>query len=584
MKRIACLVVALCTVCLPAMADDLLSIPNRIVVLTFDDSVKSHFTVVRPLLKKHGFGATFFITEGFDFAENKDAYLTWDEIAQLHRDGFEIGNHTRDHMAVTKDSLPKLKEQLEAINQQCAEHGISRPVTFAYPGNAFDMGALPILQEAGIRFARRGTEPELPYEAGSGMGYHPGLDHPLLIPTAGDARPNWELEDFVRAVQRGKGGRIAVLQFHGVPDTEHPWVHTPPEKFEQYTDYLAEHDYTVISLRDLAKYVHPGSAPLDPELVIKDRQKLLEQVTSLDAVSNARPPKSEEDLEYWLRNMYVIHRFTAAEMVAATGLPETEIMEAIERLGLDDAERPERKTGDPLMVMPYPGGRHPRIGFIDGEMRPQRETKFSVFTPWNPNDYFVLDIPEAIWVNTENGPRLLYLAHTHLAHPTLTDDLGVELPKLEWSRGPHGVLTIERQLPTKVTFGARIEPRRDSVRMELWLTNDSDKTLTGLLVQNCVMLKSAAGFTPQTNDNKVFQTPYAACRNEEGDRWVITAWRSCERPWGNENCPCLHSDPKFADCPPGETQRLVGWLSFYEGRDIEAELRRIEDTKWYQDK
>jgi hypothetical protein len=119
--------------------------------------------------------------------------------------------------------------------------------------------------------------------------------------------------------------------------------------------------------------------------------------------------------------------------------------------------------------------------------------------------------------------------------------------------------------------------------MELWLTNHSDKTLTGLLVQNCVMLKSATGFTSQTNDNKVFQTPYAACRNEEGNRWVITAWRSCERPWGNENCPCLHSDPKFADCPPGETQRLVGWLSFYEGRDIEEELRRIEDTKWYRD-
>ena len=39
-------------------------IPDRLVVLTFDDSSKSHFTVVRPILKKHGFGATFFITEG----------------------------------------------------------------------------------------------------------------------------------------------------------------------------------------------------------------------------------------------------------------------------------------------------------------------------------------------------------------------------------------------------------------------------------------------------------------------------------------------------------------------------------------
>jgi|TARA_B100001964_G_C14168662_1_gene570369 peptidoglycan/xylan/chitin deacetylase (PgdA/CDA1 family) len=35
------------------------------VVLTFDDSVASQATYVAPLLKKHGFGATFFITEGF---------------------------------------------------------------------------------------------------------------------------------------------------------------------------------------------------------------------------------------------------------------------------------------------------------------------------------------------------------------------------------------------------------------------------------------------------------------------------------------------------------------------------------------
>ena len=37
-----------------------------LVVLTFADSAKSHFTVARPLLKRLGFGATFFITEGFD--------------------------------------------------------------------------------------------------------------------------------------------------------------------------------------------------------------------------------------------------------------------------------------------------------------------------------------------------------------------------------------------------------------------------------------------------------------------------------------------------------------------------------------
>lgn len=67
-------------------------IPDKLVVLTFDDSAKSHFTVVRPLLKRHGFGGTFFVTKGFDFPDNKKDYMTWKEISQLHKDGFEIGN------------------------------------------------------------------------------------------------------------------------------------------------------------------------------------------------------------------------------------------------------------------------------------------------------------------------------------------------------------------------------------------------------------------------------------------------------------------------------------------------------------
>src|SRR5262245_9913968 len=111
-------------------------VPDRLVVLTFDDSSKMHFTVARPLLKRLGFGATFFITEGFDFRDNKRDYMTWEQIAQLHKDGFEIGNHTRDHQGVTKDTLRDLAAQVRGINDACRKHGIPAPVSFAYPGNS----------------------------------------------------------------------------------------------------------------------------------------------------------------------------------------------------------------------------------------------------------------------------------------------------------------------------------------------------------------------------------------------------------------------------------------------------------------
>ena len=248
-------------------------VPDKLVVLTFDDSKASQFTVVRPLLKKYGFGATFFISEGFSFRTDKADYLTWEQISELNRDGFEIGNHTRDHMSASKENLSKLKEQVEAINSQFAAHGIPRAVSFAYPGNAIDPGALAILEQLGFRFARRGGAPEYPYEEGNGVAYEPGIDHPLLLPSAGDARPAWTLENFKRAVSQASGGKIAILQFHGEPDVEHPWVHTPPERFAEYMKYLHDEGYKAIAVRDLAKYVDWQQKPADPWKIIEIRKR-----------------------------------------------------------------------------------------------------------------------------------------------------------------------------------------------------------------------------------------------------------------------------------------------------------------------
>jgi len=249
-------------------------VPDKLVVLTFDDSSASHYTVARPLLKRYGFGATFFITEGFTFLTNKTDYLTWEQIAELHRDGFEIGNHTRDHLGISGDNVSRLAEQLEAINRRCREHGIPTPISFAWPGNAFHTNALPVLQKAGIRFARRGGEPEVPYKEGGGIAYEPGIDHPLLIPTAGDARPDWSLDNLKRAVAMARGGKIAVLQFHGVPDGEHPWVNTPTERFEEYMEWLHREGYQVIALRELARYVDEKLVPANPLDIMERRKRL----------------------------------------------------------------------------------------------------------------------------------------------------------------------------------------------------------------------------------------------------------------------------------------------------------------------
>jgi hypothetical protein len=116
--------------------------------------------------------------------------------------------------------------------------------------------------------------------------------------------------------------------------------------------------------------------------------------------------------------------------------------------------------------------------------------------------------------------------------------------------------------------------------MELWLRNGTTNKLTGLVVQNCVMLGFAGGFSAQTSTNKVQHPPYIAVRSDTGDRWVISAWYPPKRCWDNHLCPCMHSDPQFPDCAPGETVRARGWLSFYQGTNIQTEFDRIEAFGW----
>ena len=57
-------------------------------------------------------------------------------------------------------------------------------------------------------------------------------------------------------------------------------------------------------------------------------------------------------------------------------------------------------------------------------------------------------------------------------------------------------------------------------------------------------------------------------------------WTPCFKAWGNQKCPCLHSDPIFPDCPPGEIKRVYGILTFYNGTDIEGEFKRLEKENW----
>jgi alpha-L-rhamnosidase len=236
---------------------------DKLVVLTFDDGNQSDITYVAPALKRLGFGATFFVTEGLGFGE--PGRLSWSDVRELDRLGFEVGNHTRSHPNLLKIPAQELGPQVADFARHCRENGVPEPVSFAYPGGHHDQRAVRLLGGLGYRFARRLGDPETPLidPGGRGLAYDPRRHHPLLVPSTLWIGENTNLDDLKWAVRQARDGKLAVLTFHGVPD-RYPHCSISREDFDEHMQYLAAQKCRVIALRDVARYVAADQYAGDP--------------------------------------------------------------------------------------------------------------------------------------------------------------------------------------------------------------------------------------------------------------------------------------------------------------------------------
>lgn len=219
-------------------------------ILTFDDAVSNHATHVAPLLREHGFGATFFVTEypgpgdGSDrFETDKRQYMTWEQIRSLSEAGFEVGNHTGTHSLMRGLGDAAMSAEIDLIEDRCRTHRIPPPETFAYPCGEYDGAATGFLRRRGYRAAR--TTEDRPWDIAA--------DDPLAIPSfvITDAAPEAfaaGLNATVAASEASGRPRVAVFTFHGVPDTNHPWVTFSPGNFRAALEMLRAGNWRVTSL------------------------------------------------------------------------------------------------------------------------------------------------------------------------------------------------------------------------------------------------------------------------------------------------------------------------------------------------
>lgn len=138
------------------------TLPKRPVVLTFDDGFADFFTDALPMLKRHGFTATLYVTTGFIGAtsrwlkpegETSSAMLTWDQLSEISAEGIECGAHTHFHPQLDTLPLPVARKEI-ALSKELLEQHLGKEVSsFAYPFGYFTPAVQQQVKEIGFESA-----------------------------------------------------------------------------------------------------------------------------------------------------------------------------------------------------------------------------------------------------------------------------------------------------------------------------------------------------------------------------------------------------------------------------------------------
>ncbi|MCS6828669.1 MAG: polysaccharide deacetylase family protein [Caldilinea sp.] len=122
-------------------------LPDKPVVITFDDGYRDNYENAFPLLRERGMVATIFVITDF-MDEQRPAYLTWDMAREMLAAGISIESHGRNHVSLAgKDDDYLVWQALGSLETIEYELGV-RPRFISYPAGEYDQRTIDIFKSA----------------------------------------------------------------------------------------------------------------------------------------------------------------------------------------------------------------------------------------------------------------------------------------------------------------------------------------------------------------------------------------------------------------------------------------------------
>ena len=119
-------------------------LPEKPVILSFDDGYEDNWRVVLPMLEERGMKAVFYVVTN-DIGQ--PGYMTWDNLFDLERSGMEIGSHTANHLPLTTLTPAQQRDELRLSKLMLEWKGMKTIYSFSYPNGAYDDSIVAMLAE-----------------------------------------------------------------------------------------------------------------------------------------------------------------------------------------------------------------------------------------------------------------------------------------------------------------------------------------------------------------------------------------------------------------------------------------------------
>jgi peptidoglycan/xylan/chitin deacetylase (PgdA/CDA1 family) len=123
-------------------------LPEKSLIMSFDDGNQTDFTIAFPLLEKLGFRATFFVTSDFI---DKSGHLSKSQIVRMSQAGMEFGSHGKTHRFLSTLNEKELKTELQE-SKTVLEDLISKEVgLLSLPGGYYSFKIREVARDADFK-------------------------------------------------------------------------------------------------------------------------------------------------------------------------------------------------------------------------------------------------------------------------------------------------------------------------------------------------------------------------------------------------------------------------------------------------